>query len=102
MCRDSLRGTDLVGRYGGDELVVLLPESSVESALETALRIRSAAGAIDEAIELQGLDLTSTDGLQQRWFSIADPGGPADASVAPHRDDPWWRAFTGERSRRPG
>ena len=64
-----------------------------------ALRIRSAAGAIDEAIELQGLDLTSTDGLQQRWFSIADPGGPADASVAPHRDDPWWRAFTGDAGR---
>ena len=61
---------------------------------EGALRARSAAEACDEAIELQGLDVSATEGLRQRWFGIADADAPADASVAPLREDPWWRAFT--------
>ena len=37
----SVRDTDVVARYGGDEFVVILPESNVESAAFVAERVRS-------------------------------------------------------------
>lgn len=41
-----LRITDLLGRYGGEEFVVLMPETSVEEAVNVAERIREAIGKI--------------------------------------------------------
>lgn len=41
-----VRRIDLVGRYGGEEFVVVLPESGTQAALETAERIRR---AVEEA-----------------------------------------------------
>lgn len=43
--RESVRATDLVARFGGDEFVVLQPETGLAAALATAERIRSAAYA---------------------------------------------------------
>ena len=37
----NVRGTDTVGRYGGDEFAVLLPETDKESAIRMAERIRT-------------------------------------------------------------
>jgi len=39
--QDSTRETDLVGRYGGEEFIVLAPETDGESALIVGERIRS-------------------------------------------------------------
>ncbi|MEW5871062.1 MAG: histidine kinase N-terminal 7TM domain-containing protein [Chloroflexota bacterium] len=44
--RDNLREIDLIGRYGGDEFVVLLPETNLPAAREIGERLR---GAIAEA-----------------------------------------------------
>lgn len=41
-CRASLRQLDVIGRYGGEEFVVLLPETSAALAHETAERLREA------------------------------------------------------------
>jgi len=40
--RESIRETDLAFRYGGEELAVVFPETSTESAASVAERIRSA------------------------------------------------------------
>lgn len=40
----SVRGCDHVGRYGGEEFMVILPESTVETAAITADRIRTNVG----------------------------------------------------------
>jgi len=37
---ESTRPTDVVGRYGGEEFVVLLPETSIEQAVETMTRLQ--------------------------------------------------------------
>lgn len=39
-CRSGSRAVDLVGRYGGEEFVVLLPETNLESARHVAERLR--------------------------------------------------------------
>lgn len=45
ICRQNLRGTDLLGRYGGEEFLAVLPEVGGEGAVLAAERIRSAMQA---------------------------------------------------------
>jgi diguanylate cyclase (GGDEF)-like protein len=40
--QDTLRGSDLFGRWGGEEFMALLPATSLSSALEVAERVRQA------------------------------------------------------------
>jgi len=42
LLRDQLRNTDYVGRYGGEEFIVVLPETEKEIAARLAERIRQA------------------------------------------------------------
>jgi diguanylate cyclase (GGDEF)-like protein len=42
VARDCLRGIDTIGRWGGEEFVIILPETNRESALQVAERIRAA------------------------------------------------------------
>ena len=50
---ETLRGADLVGRYGGEEFLLVFPETDPRSALEVAERIRRLVA---------GLECQSTDG----------------------------------------
>ena len=42
LMKDILRQTDIIGRYGGDEFLLILPETSLKGAKEIADRIHSA------------------------------------------------------------
>ncbi|MCI0650906.1 MAG: GGDEF domain-containing protein [Planctomycetes bacterium] len=43
LLREVCRETDIIGRFGGDEIVVLLPETRKQDAFTLAERVRSAA-----------------------------------------------------------
>ncbi len=45
VCRATLRNIDVVGRIGGEEFAVLLPETGSEQAMEAAERLRTAIAA---------------------------------------------------------
>lgn len=46
VCRAIVRNADLVGRLGGEEFAVLLPETGTQAAVEAAERLRVAIAAI--------------------------------------------------------
>ncbi len=52
----ALRGFDLVGRYGGEEFVVLLENTSLHTARQVAERIRRRIAG--EPVQIQGVALT--------------------------------------------
>jgi diguanylate cyclase (GGDEF)-like protein len=46
LCRRTVRASDIVGRYGGEEFAVVLPETRLEEAQQVAERFRLAAEEI--------------------------------------------------------
>lgn len=89
LCQMHLRPTDMVARFGGDEIAILLPEAQIDEAHTIAERLRSAiAGATlhtdhesdsREPVQLTvsiGCASTSTAGV-----GIDDLLGQADAAL---------------------
>ena len=44
-CKNSVREVDLVGRYGGEELIILLPETDRKTSMQVAERLRGCIAA---------------------------------------------------------
>jgi diguanylate cyclase (GGDEF)-like protein len=42
ICRDTLRMVDIIGRVGGEEFAILLPETTEQEAIRVAERLRQA------------------------------------------------------------
>jgi len=68
----ELRFTDVMARYGGDEFIVLLPETPPKGALEVADRIRDAVASAP--LELDGQRVSCT-------VSIGIAAHPADGNT---------------------
>jgi diguanylate cyclase (GGDEF)-like protein len=69
--RASIRATDAVGRYGGEEFLVVMPESSLATAVAAGERIRQ---AIAQPIEVDGTRLTVTVSVGVAVHRSADHG----------------------------
>jgi diguanylate cyclase (GGDEF)-like protein len=61
--QDELRQSDVVSRYGGDEFVVLLPDTDGEGALLTAERIRQRIASIPLIVGAQRLFISASIGV---------------------------------------
>lgn len=62
-CRETLRAVDLLGRYGGEEFVVLLPETRLEDAVLAAERLRAQVAATPVTTDIGSLSLTISVGV---------------------------------------
>jgi diguanylate cyclase (GGDEF)-like protein/PAS domain S-box-containing protein len=51
ICRETLRKIDIVGRIGGEEFVVLLPQTNLQQAAEAAERLRLAFAAAEVKLD---------------------------------------------------
>jgi len=69
----NLRVSDFAGRFGGEEFLILLPETTTASALPSAERIRTAIAAIT----LTGLDrdITASLGIADLLEHAGSPDG---------------------------
>lgn len=63
----SLRAADSLARYGGEELVILLPETELAAATQVAERIRCAIGATPVLHEGTEIPLTASLGVAE-WY----------------------------------
>jgi diguanylate cyclase (GGDEF)-like protein len=61
----EIRLADVIGRYGGDEFVVLLPHTSEQEALSLAERIHSSISAVRIETDDGPLTLTISIGITQ-------------------------------------
>jgi diguanylate cyclase (GGDEF)-like protein len=68
--RQRIRGTDVCGRYGGEEFLVILPSASKATALELAERIR--AGIKAEPWPQPGLQVSISGGVAEHTGAELD------------------------------
>lgn len=79
--QQGLRETDIFARYGGDEFVVLLPQTKADGALQVAERIRTAIAATP--LDTHGKDLATTVSIGIASF----PSQGAELAVVMNRAD---------------
>jgi len=70
--KDSVRPYDVIGRYGGEEFVVLLPDTNLEQSLIVAERIRNAMCC--EPIDVSGDQIPVTASLGVSCSNENDKG----------------------------
>ena len=68
--RSNLREFDLIGRYGGEEFVVLLPEAEIEAAREVAERIRKSVAALKVQTDRGETGITVSIGVCARTLQM--------------------------------
>lgn len=62
-CGQALRGVDIFGRYGGEEFVILLPETDLPAAMKVAERLRKVVAATGLETEQGRLGVTASFGV---------------------------------------
>jgi diguanylate cyclase (GGDEF)-like protein len=62
-CRENLREVDILGRYGGEEFIALLPETDLSSALQAAERLRLAFSQNPISVQDWSIHLTISIGV---------------------------------------
>ena len=83
VCRETLRDVDVIGRVGGEEFAILLPETALSKATEVAQRLRVAlanakvpvaAGdlAMQFTVSLGVAALSSPQDTMDILFNLAD------------------------------
>jgi len=84
VCRAALRDADIAGRLGGEEFIILLPDTDLASATRVADRLREQLAQTDVVAQQQRFRLTATFGvteLRPHDQSINDMILRADAAL---------------------
>ncbi|HEX5910578.1 MAG TPA: GGDEF domain-containing protein, partial [Thermoleophilaceae bacterium] len=77
--RSTLRDSDFAGRYGGEEFLMLLPDTDQEGGLEAAEKVREA---------IQGLELAQVDRAITASLGVASfPGDAMDSDTLVRQAD---------------
>jgi len=65
-CRNSVREVDLIGRYGGEELIIILPETDLQTAVQVAERLRISVAETPMNLSDQEIGVTVSIGVAQQ------------------------------------
>lgn len=63
--RNQLRGRDIIGRYGGDEFLVVLPDTRIDEALAVAQRMLDSVNCRPLTMDEMQLDATLSIGVAE-------------------------------------
>ncbi len=70
--QESCRSSDVIGRYGGEEFCVLLPEADESHAIQWAERVRERLALERNLVEGLGMSLTASFGVAERLADTND------------------------------
>ena len=76
-----------------EDVEVDLQRMTKRHLCEGALRVRADEASGESPLELQGVDVATADGRNQRWFGVAGSEEACGPDPLPDPRDPWWRAF---------
>ncbi len=65
LCQSTLRAVDIIGRYGGEEFMVMLPETPLKKAQHTAERLRSEIAAHTTRFDEHVIRITASMGVAE-------------------------------------
>ena len=84
----NLRTVDKLGRYGGEEFLMILPDTAKDQALRTLDRLRSIASEVDWAAISRVMNVTMSAGISEvrKEDSAADILARADAALYNAKD----------------
>jgi diguanylate cyclase (GGDEF)-like protein/PAS domain S-box-containing protein len=94
LCRRLFRSRDIIGRIGGEEFAILLPQTNLESALARAERLRQGAEKLRFRGRASELRVTTSIGVAQ----ILPEEGTVDAALS-RADRALYRAKRAGRNR---
>jgi diguanylate cyclase (GGDEF)-like protein len=63
ICRSSVRSNDTLGRYGGEEFLILLPNTTLQEAVEVGERIRKNIENLNVIFNSRHLKITASLGI---------------------------------------
>jgi diguanylate cyclase (GGDEF)-like protein len=66
-CREKIRQTDIIGRYGGEEFLVVLPETNEEYALLVAENIRNSVAELNFQSSGHVISITVSIGVRTAY-----------------------------------
>ena len=93
-CRKELRGVDVIGRYGGDEFVALLPETGLSEACQVAERLRKTIA--ERVLDTKAGRVTVTVSL---GIAVLDDDQLTPETLLDHADQSLYRAKQNGRNR---
>jgi two-component system cell cycle response regulator len=94
--RTHTRGIDIVARYGGEEIVIILPDAEAEGAYGIAERIRERIEAVPFAIQRDTRTVSVTVSIGVSWRR---PGDADPADMLKRADVALYRAKSAGRNR---
>jgi diguanylate cyclase (GGDEF)-like protein len=65
ICQENMRLVDVVGRYGGEEILVLMPETTADQALQAAERLRAQIERTTVQVDEMGISVTISAGVAE-------------------------------------
>ncbi|MBI5781584.1 MAG: diguanylate cyclase [Rhodocyclales bacterium] len=86
--RHNLRPTDFIARYGGEEFIAILPDTSLDTAVKVAERVRQSWAHTQLSLDDPGKVLSGTVSI---GVAPLDPDAPLDESLA-RVDEAMYRA----------
>ncbi|WP_254700643.1 GGDEF domain-containing protein [Paraglaciecola mesophila] len=82
VCSDNLRRTDLLGRIGGEEFLVLLPHTTLQDGYDALDSLRCKVSQLRDVVGIQDLSISASVGLTSNTPNLDGMQLMANADIA--------------------